>query len=167
MARMTVNSPVGPLSITCENGAIVGLSFTRVPATGLYHTSRDNPYPHEDLLLLDLVTNQLEEYFSGKLRQFTLPIRLLGTSFQRQVWHKISEIPYGRTYTYTQIATAIGSPTARRAVGTACAANPIAIVVPCHRVVGTNSLGGYGGGLPAKKWLLTLEKMGSPPPLVT
>jgi methylated-DNA-[protein]-cysteine S-methyltransferase len=164
LARITVNSPVGPLSITCENGAIVGLSFNKVPGTGLYHTDRDNPYPQQDLLLLDLVSDQLEEYFSGKLRRFSLPILLLGTDFQRQVWQKISEIPYGCTYTYTQIATAIGSPTARRAVGRACAANPIAIVVPCHRVVGTNSLGGYGGGLPAKKWLLTLERIGSPPP---
>jgi methylated-DNA-[protein]-cysteine S-methyltransferase len=103
-------------------------------------------------------TCQLNAYFSGDLRRFELPLDLQGTPFQQRVWRQLLEIPYGQTRSYLQIANAIGAPQAVRAVGAANGANPIPIVVPCHRVIGAGGkLVGYGGGLPLKKRLLELE----------
>ncbi len=102
--------------------------------------------------------DQLERYFAGELAQFTCPLDLHGTAFQLQVWSALTRIPYGETRTYMEIAQEIGHPSAVRAVGAANGANPVAIIVPCHRVIGSNgSLTGYGGGLPTKAWLLALE----------
>ena len=101
---------------------------------------------------------QLRAYFAGTLRDFDLPLDLRGTPFQLKVWHALETIPYGETRSYLQIATGIGAEKAVRAVGAANGANPIPIVVPCHRVIGSGGkLVGYGGGLPLKKRLLTLE----------
>jgi len=101
---------------------------------------------------------QLEQYFAGEPVQFSCPLDLRGTPFQISVWQELYHIPYGQTRTYAQIASAIGAPRAVRAVGAANGANPLAIIVPCHRVIGSNgTLTGYGGGLPMKEWLLTLE----------
>lgn len=101
---------------------------------------------------------QLRAYFAGELREFRLLLDLQGTDFQKRVWRQLVTIPYGETRSYSQIAAAIGSPKAVRAVGAANGANPIPIVVPCHRVIGAGgSLVGYGGGLPLKKRLLELE----------
>jgi methylated-DNA-[protein]-cysteine S-methyltransferase len=101
---------------------------------------------------------QLQAYFAGRLRRFDLPLDLRGTGFQLQVWRQLETIPFGETRSYSQIATTIGAPRAVRAVGAANGANPIPIVVPCHRVIGaTGTLVGYGGGLPLKKRLLELE----------
>lgn len=101
---------------------------------------------------------QLEEYFAGTRRAFDLPLRLDGTAFQRKVWHALFEIPFGETASYGEQARRIGSPDAVRAVGAANGQNPISIIVPCHRVIGANgALTGYGGGLPAKRWLLAHE----------
>jgi methylated-DNA-[protein]-cysteine S-methyltransferase len=101
---------------------------------------------------------QLRAYFAGQLRRFDLPLDLQGTDFQMRVWRELERIPYGETRSYLQMATAIGSPRAVRAVGAANGANPIPIVVPCHRVIGAGGrLVGYGGGLPLKKRLLQLE----------
>jgi methylated-DNA-[protein]-cysteine S-methyltransferase len=103
-------------------------------------------------------TRQLRAYFAGQLRCFDLPLDLQGTDFQLRVWRELERIPYGETRSYSQIATAIGTPQAVRAVGAANGANPIPIVVPCHRVIGASGkLVGYGGGLPLKKRLLELE----------
>lgn len=101
---------------------------------------------------------QLEAYFAGKLWRFDLPLVPQGTPFQLKVWNALVEIPYGETCSYGQLAERIGSPAAVRAVGAANGANPIAIIVPCHRVIGANGkLTGYGGGLPVKQMLLELE----------
>ena len=101
---------------------------------------------------------QLRAYFEGALREFELPLDMQGTEFQKRVWTQLRTIPYGETRSYGQIAAAIGAPTAVRAVGAANGANPIAIVVPCHRVIGASGkLVGYGGGLALKKRLLELE----------
>jgi O-6-methylguanine DNA methyltransferase len=101
---------------------------------------------------------QLRAYFAGELRRFELPLDLQGTPFQLRVWHELERIPYGETRSYSQIAEALGAPRAVRAVGAANGANPIPIVVPCHRVIGAGGkLVGYGGGLPLKKRLLELE----------
>jgi methylated-DNA-[protein]-cysteine S-methyltransferase len=101
---------------------------------------------------------QLRAYFAGQLRRFDLPLDMRGTDFQLRVWHELESIPYGETRSYSQIAAAIGAPQAVRAVGAANGANPIPIIVPCHRVIGSSGkLVGYGGGLPLKKRLLALE----------
>ncbi len=108
--------------------------------------------------LLREAASQLGAYFAGWLREFQLPLDLRGTAFQRRVWDLLLAIPYGETRTYAQIAVAAGSPAGTRAVGSANGRNPVAIIVPCHRVVRTGGgLGGYGGGLDVKRALLALE----------
>jgi O-6-methylguanine DNA methyltransferase len=102
--------------------------------------------------------DQLQRYFAGEPVQFSCPLDLRGTPFQVSVWKELFRIPYGQTRTYAEIASAIGAPRAVRAVGAANGANPVAVIVPCHRVIGSNgTLTGYGGGLGMKEWLLTLE----------
>ena len=149
---VVVQSPVGDLTLTEENGALTGLYFGRLSLEG-----------EEGLTaLLERTSRQLEEYFAGKRKQFDLPLSLRGTEFQRQVWAALRDIPYGETRSYGQIAQAVGRPKAVRAVGMANHNNPISIIVPCHRVVGADgSLTGYGGGLENKKFLLALERGGS------
>jgi methylated-DNA-[protein]-cysteine S-methyltransferase len=110
--------------------------------------------------LLGEALSQLRAYFAGRLREFRLPLSLAGTDFQIRVWRHLQTIPYGETRSYSAIAQAIGRPSAVRAVGAANGANPVPIVVPCHRVIGANGkLVGYGGGLPLKRRLLELERM--------
>ncbi|MBR6825523.1 MAG: methylated-DNA--[Oscillospiraceae bacterium] len=104
-------------------------------------------------------TAQLEEYFRGDRKDFTLFFLANGTEFQRQVWGKLSEIPFGRVVTYRQLAAAIGQPTACRAVANAVGQNPFLILLPCHRVVAADGIGGFSAGLEAKKWLLTHENI--------
>ncbi|MGI5986148.1 MAG: methylated-DNA--[protein]-cysteine S-methyltransferase [Clostridiales bacterium] len=107
----------------------------------------------------DLAASQLNEYFSGKRKNFDLPLEPLGTEFQKKVWAALSEIPYGDTRSYKDIADRVGSPKAARAVGGANNKNPLIIVIPCHRVIGANGdLVGYGCGLDMKRFLLELEK---------
>ena len=109
--------------------------------------------------LLAEAVRQLRAYFKGELREFELPLDLAGTEFQLRVWRELTRIPYGETRSYQDMARAIGAPKAVRAVGAANGANPIAIVVPCHRVIGAGGkLVGYGGGLPLKRRLLSLER---------
>ena len=104
------------------------------------------------------ITTQLAEYFAGNRKEFTLPLDLQGTGFQKIVWNEILQIPYGQTRTYGEIAKNIGRPKAPRAVGLACNKNPLILIVPCHRVVGSNgNLTGYAGGLLKKQWLLKHE----------
>jgi len=108
--------------------------------------------------VLDELSRQLRAYFDGTLRQFDIPLDLQGTDFQKRVWRHLESIPFGETRSYQQVADAIGTSNAVRAVGAANGANPIPIVVPCHRVIGASGkLVGYGGGLPLKKRLLELE----------
>lgn len=108
--------------------------------------------------LLREAVRQLRAYFDGKLRSFDLPLDMQGTEFQKRVWAELERIPYGKTRSYMQVAVAVGAPHAVRAVGAANGANPVPIVVPCHRVIGSDGkLTGYGGGLPLKKRLLELE----------
>ncbi len=105
------------------------------------------------------VLNEFDNYFSGLLKEFSLPMEPEGTEFQKSVWHKLMEIPYGETRTYSEIASEIGKPGSARAVGSACNRNPIPVIIPCHRVVGSKGkLTGYAGGLEMKKKLLEIEK---------
>ncbi len=112
----------------------------------------------EKIAPLQQAMDQLRRYLRGERVEFTCPLDLHGTAFQVDVWEELFRIPYGQTHTYAEIARAIGRPSAVRAVGAANGANPVAIIVPCHRVIGSDgTLTGYGGGLPTKAWLLSLE----------
>lgn len=150
MERFTYfSSPVGTLTLTEEEDALTGLYFGRLSRQGQEVLSP----------VLEETARQLSEYFSGKRREFSLPLSPKGTEFQLRVWRALETIPYGETRSYGDIARLIGSPKACRAVGMANHRNPISIIVPCHRVVGANgSLTGYGGGLDAKRFLLDLEQ---------
>jgi len=107
------------------------------------------------------IKRELNLYFEGKLKEFKTPICFLGSPFQKRVWEELKKIPYGETCSYAQLAVTIGRPSAFRAVANANGANQFAIVIPCHRVINSNGdLGGYGGGLPRKKWLINYEKQG-------
>ena len=143
----TIDTPVGPLRISEDSGAICAIEFTKEALC-----------PPETPLLQEAVL-QLEAYFGGKLQAFSLPIRLEGTAFRLRCWEALRSIPYGETITYGEQARLIGKPQAMRAVGGANHHNPISIVVPCHRVIGADgTLTGYGGGLNVKAWLLAHEK---------
>jgi AraC family transcriptional regulator of adaptative response/methylated-DNA-[protein]-cysteine methyltransferase len=108
--------------------------------------------------IISSIEKELNQYFEGKLKVFTIPLMQLGTSFQKQVWKKLSQTSWGETLSYSDLAVAVGNPLACRAVANANGANHIAIVVPCHRIIQANgTLGGYGGGLDRKRWLLDLE----------
>jgi O-6-methylguanine DNA methyltransferase len=117
-----------------------------------------NVVSHGEIAPLRQAMDELRRYLAGERVEFTCPLDLHGTPFQVTVWRELLRIPYGETRTYAGIARAIGRQTASRAVGMANGANPVAIIVPCHRVIGSNgTLTGYGGGLPTKRWLLALE----------
>ncbi len=142
----------GGIALTCtvEDGAVTGLAFGGGETGGRQNGAA--------LALWERVRGELEEYFSGARRSFDLPVRLRGTEFQRLVWAALTEIPYGETRSYGQIARRIGRPGAARAVGMACHANPVVLLIPCHRVIGSSgALTGFGGGLEIKKRLLALE----------
>ncbi|HYD86102.1 MAG TPA: methylated-DNA--[protein]-cysteine S-methyltransferase [Vitreimonas sp.] len=145
-------SPCGPLTLISNGAALTDLQFEnpRYPYA---------PAPAGADAVLDKTRRQLDAYFAGKLRAFDLPLAPKGTPFQQRVWQALLAIPYGATRSYGQQAAAIGSPQASRAVGLANGRNPIAIVIPCHRVIGANgSLTGYGGGMERKQLLLELEQ---------
>ena len=140
-------TPLGVLTLLEENHALIAVSFGRQPVAALEQTP-----------LLMQTEKQLKEYFKGQRNVFDLPLQMKGTQFQQEVWKALQEIPYGETRTYSDIAVAIGRPKATRAVGMANHCNPLAIIVPCHRVIGKNgSLTGYAGGLEKKQALLALE----------
>jgi len=144
-----VDSLVGPLLLAVSERGLVALEFGRgaVAAGWVESPEKTGPY-----------ARQLEEYFAGRRRRFDLPLDLRGTDFQKRCWQELLKIPYGETRSYADIARAIGNPSAVRAVGLANGQNPIAIMVPCHRVIGSDgSLTGYGGGLETKRKLLELE----------
>lgn len=144
---MIYHSPVGDLRLDYEDGTVTGLSCAAGPVPGCAPDA-----------LTELVFRQLDEYFAGTRRTFDFPYRLHGTPFQQAVWAALREIPYGQTRSYRDIAEAIGHPKAFRAVGMANHANPLFIVIPCHRVIGADgALTGYGGGLEMKRALLALE----------
>lgn len=150
----TVDSPIGPLTLTASDGFLTRLAM---------HEQRHAPRVSSEWVRDDAwfapVTEQLDAYFSGDLKDFDVPIRMEGTDFQRKVWAGLREIPYGSTLSYGELAQRVGRPGASRAVGLANGRNPIAILVPCHRVIGSDGqLTGYGGGIDRKIWLLDLEK---------
>ncbi len=144
---------MGAITIFSDGVYITGIAFEYER----YPIRREGAEPSNAAILLD-AERQLAEYFGGWRTAFDLPVKAPGTAFQQQVWAALQEIPYGHTISYGGLAERLGNPKAVRAVGSANGHNPIAIVVPCHRVIGANgSLTGYGGGLERKKFLLELE----------
>ncbi|MGE0406319.1 MAG: methylated-DNA--[protein]-cysteine S-methyltransferase [Candidatus Korobacteraceae bacterium] len=154
-------SPVGPLTVVASEYGLMAVEFgskpgSRRPAEGIcWEESEERTRQYR---------TELEDYFLGEKKEFTFPLDLRGTEFQKRCWHALLEIPYGETRSYADIALAIGSPQAFRAVGMANNRNPIPIVVPCHRVIASDgSLCGYGGGMEIKEKLLRLERVWSAP----
>jgi methylated-DNA-[protein]-cysteine S-methyltransferase len=146
-----LDSPVGPLVLVDVDGALAGLYMTGQKTLPVDVGPRDDA-------ALPAAREQLTGYFAGELRDFDLPLHEEGTDFQRRVWAALREVPYGTTCSYAELAAAVGSPTAVRAVGSANGRNRIGVVVPCHRVVGASgALTGYAGGVANKAWLLAHE----------
>jgi methylated-DNA-[protein]-cysteine S-methyltransferase len=147
-------SPIGRLLLTSDGTALTGLYME--PSRKAQSTDGWSEDPTVAPLCAAL--RQLGEYFAGTRREFDLPLSMRGTEFQQRVWRELTEIPYGQTWSYGQLAKRIENPSASRAVGLANGRNPISILVPCHRVIGADgSLTGYGGGLERKRWLLAHE----------
>ncbi len=157
ISMLVVDSPVGAVRLYGSDTALVGA----------YLPAQDGPpalasFERRETSVLALAARQLTEYFAGARQIFDLPLAPAGTPFQRTVWHALSTIPFAATWSYRDVAHAIGSPRAVRAVGAANGRNPLAIIVPCHRVIGARgALTGYAGGLAAKEWLLAHEGRGA------
>ncbi|MCX5279987.1 methylated-DNA--[protein]-cysteine S-methyltransferase [Streptomyces sp. NBC_01281] len=150
---MVIDSPYGPLTLVADDGVLCGLYMV-----GQRHRPQEETFGERDDTLFDEVTEQLDAYFAGELKEFTVELRLAGTPFQRSVWDRLRQIPYGETRSYGELAEALGNLGASRAVGLANGKNPVGIIVPCHRVVGASGgLTGYGGGLDRKQRLLDFE----------
>jgi methylated-DNA-[protein]-cysteine S-methyltransferase len=154
-----VDSPIGRLMLTSDGASLTGLYMN------LYRNKpTKRPTPSADWMLnatkdpLQAAARQLQEYFAVKRRAFDLPLNPQGTEFQQRVWRELVQIPFGETRSYGQLAKLLGNPNGSRAVGLANGRNPIALIVPCHRVIGADgSLTGFGGGLDRKEWLLSHE----------
>lgn len=155
LSRKTVPSPVGELTLVASDAGLVAILWPdddpRRVRLGALRYAPEHP-------VLVETAGQLADYFAGRRQGFDLPLDFRGTDFQKSVWTALLTIPFGQTRTYGQIASQLGRPTARRAVGAANGRNPISIVAPCHRVIGSNgALTGFAGGLEAKRLLLALE----------
>jgi len=155
-----LDTPIGPLLLAADEHGLRHVDFpcqdrgARIRAD--WRRSRRR---------LGAAIEQLEAYFAGELHRFDLALAARGTDFRKAVWHELERIPYGETISYGELARRIGDPSACRAVGAANGANPLPIIVPCHRVIGSNGkLTGFGGGLPTKQWLLAHERRHAPQP---
>ena len=158
--RRLVHSPVGPILLSADAwGRLTGAHFGADPGAAAPH--HPDGTAEAGRRVLDATEAQLGEYFEGRRTCFEIPLAMRGSAFQRRVWAQLQQIPFGSTTSYGQLALHIGHPGAARAVGHANARNPIAVIVPCHRVIGSSGgLTGYGGGLTTKQHLLDLEARG-------
>ena len=148
-----VDSHIGPLTLVASDGALSGLFMD-----DQRHRPDPSTFGEYDARAFARISEQLDAYFDGTLDHFDVELAVHGTEWQKRVWAGLSAIPYGTTISYGELATRVGSPKASRAVGLANGRNPVGIIVPCHRVVGSSgSLTGYGGGLERKRWLLDHE----------
>ena len=150
------DSPLGTVTLQANEQGLLGVWFET-------HTTKpeDLGIQEDSFPIFQSVKDQLDRYFAGEAVQFDLPIAAKGTPFQQSVWHALTTIPYGETWSYAQLADAIGNPKAVRAVGLANGKNPVSVIVPCHRVIGKNGkLTGYAGGVERKQRLLAIEGIG-------
>jgi methylated-DNA-[protein]-cysteine S-methyltransferase len=151
MAYFQFDFPIGPLTIVSSNHGISAIHFGKIEFEDGMHSAEPDQ-------LIWQCAIQLHEYFSGKRKAFDVPLDPQGTGFQKSVWNELMKIPFGKTVSYLDIAKSLGDPGKIRAVGGANGKNPIAIIVPCHRVIGSDgSLTGYSGGMDKKRWLLQFE----------
>ncbi len=161
-ASSVLESPIGRLRLAVTPGGVVCIALPRSGGAGFRGwLKRMLPDAErvDQLPTLDVACRELQEYFAGQRRRFTVPLDLRGTAFQLSVWRAITEIPYGETRSYGELARRVKHPNAYRAVGAANGANPVPVIVPCHRVIASDGkLGGYGGGLETKRRLLAFEK---------
>ncbi len=149
-ATMPLDTPIGRLVLECDGDVLIGV--------WLPHERRHGRRDADDVPpVLKETAAQLEEYFAGERTEFDVTMELDGTPFQREVWAELSRIPYGETISYGELARRVGRPKGPRAVGQANGRNPIPVIVPCHRVLASDGIGGYGGGLKIKRALLALE----------
>lgn len=156
-----VKSPVDDLMLVADASAVIGVYFAGGEDIAAGAKQWKLNAQHR---ILRLAAKQLQEYFAGEREAFSVPLRLAGTDFPQRIWREIARIPYGQTVSYSDLAKRAGAPRAIRAAGTSTGRNPAAIFVPCHRVVGKNgSMGGFGGGLERKRFLLGLENPGLHP----
>ncbi len=162
LATTGVESPIGVLRVAATALGVVRIEFPRGSGSGFrgwLHRALPGAEPVETLPALQQVRGELDAYFAGGLERFETPLDLRGTEFQRDVWEALRRIPYGETRTYAEVAADVERPRACRAVGLANGANPVPLIVPCHRVVAAGGkLGGFGGGLDTKRKLLALEQ---------
>ena len=150
-AYLIAKSPIDDLMLVADDSALIGVHFAGFEPRENWKRTPAHP-------ILKEAAQQLQDYFAGKRNKFSIPLRLEGTEFQKKIWKQIARIPYGQTISYSDLAKNAGNPEAIRAAGTSTGRNPIAIIIPCHRVVGKNgAMCGFGGGLPRKKFLLNLE----------
>lgn len=156
--RLTLESPIGLIAVSGSASGITAVTFVDDAPAGIDSAGAPD--------VVRECVRQLDEYFQGRRREFSVPLNLAGTPFQQRVWRELLTIPFGHTTTYGAIANRLGDPKTIRAVGRANGQNPIPILVPCHRVIGSDgSLIGYGGGLWRKRWLLEHEGQAVQPPL--
>jgi len=157
-AQWKMESPIGPIYLVASGTGLRGIYWDRQPVTVVKSLNTSEP----EVQMLARAVGELDEYFRGERREFTLPLEVEGTPFQKRVWEELKRIPYGETVSYRDVASRIRNAKAFRAVGTANGKNPISIIVPCHRVIAADgSLGGYGGGLSVKTKLLAIERNGT------
>ncbi|MDR2855391.1 MAG: methylated-DNA--[protein]-cysteine S-methyltransferase [Methanomicrobiales archaeon] len=150
---MIYHTAIGDILLKTTDEALIGLHFLTQEEKDVFEGDTDSPSP-----ILRETSAQLDEYFAGKRRVFSVSTKPAGTTFMQEVWDALMKIPYGQTRRYGEIAASIGRPTASRAVGMACNRNPIALIIPCHRVIGAKGdLVGFRGGVDIKEKLLALE----------
>jgi methylated-DNA-[protein]-cysteine S-methyltransferase len=147
---MPYDTPIGRLVLECDGDVLIGIWL---PNERRHVRNDADDVPP----VLKETASQLDEYFAGERTDFDVPMELDGTDFQREVWSELTRIPYGETISYGELARRVGRPSAPRAVGQANGRNPIPVIVPCHRVLASNGIGGYGGGLKVKRQLLAVE----------
>jgi methylated-DNA-[protein]-cysteine S-methyltransferase len=151
-----MQSPLGELTLVRNSRGLAAILWEKDPIDRVRFAEAPVKAAHDPLL--DRAADELSEYFAGRRTSFTVPLAPEGSEFQQRVWRLLREIPFGRTASYGELARRLGSPKLARAVGAANGRNPISVMVPCHRVIGSNGdLVGFAGGLPAKRFLLTLE----------
>ncbi|MDD2577691.1 MAG: methylated-DNA--[protein]-cysteine S-methyltransferase [Bacteroidales bacterium] len=165
--RKTITTPLGDMIACTTKKGLCFLDFSNIKDfTILFHKMQDtlngiitdSSINNEENQIMDSVEKELKEYFTGERKEFTIPLILIGTDFQKKVWQELLQIPYGKTISYLQEANNINQPKAFRAVANANGKNKISIIIPCHRVIANNGkLGGYGGGLDKKQYILNLE----------
>ncbi len=150
----SINTPLGKITLMSDGNVVTGIFFEQQKNMPLL-----NAFTQTDLPIFSLVEQQLHEYAQGIRKKFKIPLNPVGTNFQRKVWQAVAEIPYGSTVSYRHVAERMGNPRSVRAVAHAVASNPILLLIPCHRIIGSNGkLVGYAGGVERKQIMLTIEK---------